>query len=391
MKKKAAERVKILEELVATISRSKKMWEATFDVISDPVLIIDSHYTITRANKALAKACDEDVRHVIGKKCYEIFAGYQHPCPKCPVITAGKNAGAQVAGANSGELDMFDNKRQYHASAYSFPNLSHDNEATVIHYRDVTDEKRLHKKLMHSEKMAAVGTLAGGVAHEINNPLGGILAFAQLIMRQLDENHACQSDLKEIENAVLRCKKIVRDLLDFSRRNIEEEMNPVQINDLIRQTMTLIQINARHLNVTIVQELAPDLPLIYGHFGKLQQVLLNLVTNALHAMKAKGGTLTVKTSTNPEKNIVFLKVQDTGMGIDDGHVEKIFDPYFTTKAQGEGTGLGLSISYKIIEEHGGKIDVSSQKNSGTTMTLQFSVNKNVASSFYLEQASTLSH
>jgi two-component system NtrC family sensor kinase len=391
MKKKAAERVKILEELVATISRSKKMWEATFDVISDPVLIIDSHYTITRANKALARACDQDVRHVIDKKCYETFAGYHHPCPKCPVAAAGKNAGTQSVGANSGELDMFDNKRQYHASAYSFPNLSHDNEATVIHYRDVTDEKRLHKKLMHSEKMAAVGTLAGGVAHEINNPLGGILAFAQLIMRQLDENHACQSDLKEIENAVLRCKKIVRDLLDFSRRNIEEEMNPVQINDLIRQTMTLIQINARHLNVTIVQELAPDLPLIYGHFGKLQQVLLNLVTNALHAMKTKGGTLTVSTFVNPEKNKVFLKVQDTGMGIDDGHVEKIFDPYFTTKAQGEGTGLGLSISYKIIEEHGGKIDVSSQKNSGTTMTLQFSVNKNVASSFYLEQASTLSH
>lgn len=367
------------------------MWEATFDVISDPVLIIDSHYTITRANKALARACDEDVRHIIGKKCYETFAGYNHPCPKCPVTTTGESVGAQGAKAYSVELDMFDNKKQYHASAYSFPNLSHGNEATVIHYRDVTDEKRLHKKLMHSEKMAAVGTLAGGVAHEINNPLGGILAFAQLIMRQLDDNNACQSDLKEIENAVLRCKKIVRDLLDFSRSHIEEEMNPVPINDLIRQTMTLIQINARHLNVTIVQELAPDLPMIHGHFGKLQQVLLNLVTNALHAMKDKGGTLTVSTFTNPEKNKVFLKVQDTGTGIDDNHMEKIFDPYFTTKAQGEGTGLGLSISYKIIEEHGGKIDVNSKKSSGTTMTLQFFVTSEIAPRFFLESGTELSH
>lgn len=377
------------------------MWEATFDVISDPVLIIDSRYTITRANKALARACDEDVRHIIGKKCYETFAGYHHPCPKCPVIITGKDNGAQSAetqsvgtqgvGERSAELDMFDNKKQYHASAYSFTNLSNDNEATVIHYRDVTDEKRLHKKLMHSEKMAAVGTLAGGVAHEINNPLGGILAFAQLIMRQLDENHTCQSDLKEIENAVLRCKKIVRDLLDFSRGNLEEDMNLIQLNDLIRQTMTLIQINARHLNVTIVQELDPDLPMIHGHFGKLQQVLLNLVTNALHAMKDKGGTLTVSTFTNPEKNKVFLKVQDTGIGIDDNYMDKIFDPYFTTKAQGEGTGLGLSISYKIIEEHGGKIDVNSQKNSGTTMTLQFSVTNEITSRFFLESGTELSH
>lgn len=360
------------------------MWEATFDVISDPVLIIDSHYTITRANKALAKACGEDVRHVIGKKCYETFAGYSHPCPKCPVVTTLKSAKERSA-----ELDMFDNKKQYHANAYSFTNLSADDEAIVIHYRDITDEKRLHKKLMHSEKMAAVGTLAGGVAHEINNPLGGILAFTQLIMRQLDQTHACQSDLKEIENAVLRCKKIVRDLLDFSRRNIEEEMIPVQINDIITQTMALLQINARHVNVAIVQELAPDLPPIHGHFSKLQQVVLNLVANALHAMKDTGGTLTVSTVTNPEKSKVFVKVKDTGTGIDDDNVDKIFDPYFTTKEQGEGTGLGLSISYKIIEEHGGKIDVNSQKGNGTTMTLQFSATQEIATRFFIESGTEL--
>lgn len=361
------------------------MWEATFDVISDPVLIINPQYTITRANKTLAKACGEDVRRVIGQKCYQIFAGYDHPCPKCPVAGTLKSA-----GEHSAELDMFDNKKQYHANAYSINNLPGDDEAIVIHYRDVTDEKRMHKKLMHSEKMAAVGTLAGGVAHEINNPLGGILAFAQLAMRQLEATHACQTDLKEIENAALRCKKIVRDLLDFSRRNIEEEMNLVQVNDIIAQTMALIQINARHVNVAIVQELSNDLPAIHGHFSKLQQVVLNLVTNALHAMKKAGGTLTVSTFTNAEKSKVFVQVKDTGTGIDSDTVDKIFDPYFTTKEQGEGTGLGLSISYKIIEEHGGKIDVNSMKGSGTTMTLQFSVSNEIASHFFLEQGARIS-
>jgi two-component system NtrC family sensor kinase len=357
-----------LERLVDTISRGKMIWEGTFDVITDPVLIIDETYRITRANKATAHAAGTDVREIIGKKCYEVFAGYDSPCPKCPVLQTRSSREPQ-----SVELDPFPKKRQYSANAYSISDVSGRDE-TVIHYLDITNAKQLQKKLMHSDKMAALGTLAGGIAHEINNPLGGILAFVQLVMRELESDHACQGDLKEIEDAALRCKKIVRNLLDFSRQNFEERMEPVFLNDVIKKTMTLIKINARSYNVEIVQDLQSDLPPVKGDFQKLQQVVLNLITNAIHAMKDKqGGVLTLLTFTNPERRKAFLQVKDTGTGIDKTNLDKIFDPYFTTKGQGEGTGLGLSISYNILKEHGGKIDVESEKGVGTTFTLQFEV------------------
>ncbi len=360
-------KVEELEKLVETISRSKVMWETTFDVISDPVLIINRDFEIMRANKALARACAMDIRKVISKKCYKIFAGYDQPCPKCPVKKTIKEQLSQYS-----ELDMFQSsQRQYNVNAYSSPYLLNDQgEGIVLHYRDITDEKDLQKKLMHSEKMAAVGTLAGGVAHEINNPLGGILAFVQLVMRALGESNACQDDLKEIEDAALRCKKIVRNLLDFSRERSDEQMEQVCLNDAIAKTMSLITVNARQTHVQVDQELEKDLPSVIGDFNRLQQVLLNLVTNGMHAMRDDGGVLTLGTFTNPERSKVFLQITDTGIGIKKEDLDRIFDPYYTTKGQGEGTGLGLSITYKIIEDHKGGIDVESELGKGTVITVQ---------------------
>lgn len=361
-----SQKVEELERLIETISRSKIMWETTFDVISDPVLIINRNYDVKRANKALAKACNEDIREVIGRKCYKVFAGYDSPCPKCPVLDT-----LESHDPHHVELGMFPKQRQYNVNTYCLPDVSLDSdESIVLHYRDITEEKQLQKKLMHSEKMGAVGTLAGGVAHEINNPLGGILAFVQLIMREVGDDHSCMEDLKEIEDAALRCKKIVRNLLDFSRQDLEEEMSIVSLEEVISRCMSLIKINARDANVEIRLDFQDNLPPVQGDINKLQQVVINLATNSIHAMK-EGGVLQFSTFTNPEQSKVFMQVKDSGMGIDREQLNKIFDPYFTTKGQGEGTGLGLSISYKILEEHRAKIDVESEKGQGTTMTLQF--------------------
>lgn len=361
-----SEKVIELEKLVEIISRSKMMWEATFDVISDPVMIINKKFEITRANKALAKACGMGIKDVIQKKCYEVFAGYSSPCPKCPV---GKMPSSEQSHAV--ELDVFPkSKRQYGVNAYSMPTIKNQADQIVLHYRDVTDEKQLQTKLRHSEKMAAVGTLAGGVAHEINNPLAGILAFVQLVMRELDTAHPVQGDLKEIEDAALRCKKIVRDLLDFSRLNLEEQMGVVSLNELISKSMSIIKINTKTSDIRLKQEYAEDLPAIKGDFNKLQQVLLNLISNSVHAMK-HGGELTVSTFADADGKKVFMQVKDTGTGIPPEDLERIFDPYFTTKGQGEGTGLGLSICYKILEEHKAKIEIDSKVKAGTTVTLQF--------------------
>ncbi|OVE80534.1 hypothetical protein BVY03_06135 [bacterium K02(2017)] len=360
-------KVEELEQLVETISRSKTMWETTFDVISDPVLIINRNFEIKRANKAFAKACNIDIRKVSQKKCYKIFAGYDSTCPDCPVFdTLESNEPHYV------ELNMFPKQRQYNVNAYSMPKLNIDpDESIILHYRDITDQKQLQKRLMHSEKMAAVGTLAGGVAHEINNPLGGILAFVQLVMRELGDDNSCTEDLKEIEDAALRCKKIVRNLLNFSRQDFEEDMVFVDINDVINKSMSLIKINAKHNNVNINLDISDQIPHLTGDLNKLQQVILNLVTNSMHSMNENGGELSISSFSNPENSKVFLQIKDTGHGIDQEKIDRIFDPYFTTKGQGEGTGLGLAITYKIIEEHNGKIDVESEVGIGTTVTIQF--------------------
>ena len=362
-------RVHELESLVATISRGKVQWEHTFDVITDPVSIIDKNYHILRANKALAQAAGQDVRTVIGKKCYEVFAGYDAPCPHCPVQQTLSDH-----QPHSVELDPFPHqKNQYHVNVYSLPVAVDGHTETVLHYRDVTDERNLQRRLMQTDKMAAIGTLAGGIAHEINNPLGAILAFTQLAMRELDDAHECQDNLKEIEEATLRCKKIVRDLLDFSRQSFEERMQLLNLNEVIAKAMNLFQVNARHFQINVVQNLEPSLPEVIGHFHKLQQVVLNLVTNAMHAMKEGGGLLTLTTAVSSDKRFVLFMVEDSGTGISADNLGKIFDPYFTTKEQGEGTGLGLSISYKIVQEHLGRMEVHSTVGRGTQFTIHLPI------------------
>lgn len=361
------QKIQSLEALVETISRGKYMWEATFDAISNPVMIVSPDYVIQRANRAAAKASAIDVRKMAGSKCYEALAGRTAPCPGCPMPETIKT---QQSHFNT--LDPFPKSdKEYQANAYALE-PSGAEEQVVLYYRDMTEEKKLHRQLLQNEKMAAIGMLAGGVAHEINNPLGGILAFAQLAMRDLPPDHPTQEDLKEIEEAALRCKRIVQDLLNFSRQNKDEMMGPVQLNDVLKKMAPLIQVQARTNQIEVAYELAPELPLIQGSFHKLQQVFLNLVTNGYQAM-AKGGRLVLSTSLSAATNRVTAAVSDTGPGIAEENLKKIFDPYFTTKGQGEGTGLGLSITYSIVREHGGEIEVKSKAGSGTTFHLSFPV------------------
>lgn len=352
-----------LQALVETISRGKLQWEATFDVISDPVVIIDDAYRITRANKAMAEACRIDVKGVIGKHCYEAFAGYSHVCPKCPVGLT-----LQDKKSHDVELDPFPkSRRQYFANVYAMPQAQNRAHAEmVLHYRDVTGEKELQRQLMQTDKMAAIGTLAGGIAHEINNPLGAILAHVQLASAELGSGHACQDSLHEIEECVLRCTKIVRDLLDFSRQNFDERMEALSLNDVVCKTMDLIHVNAHHSHIQVDQRLDNNLPHIFGHFHKLEQVVLNLVTNAIHALRGGGGTLTITTCLDSDGKHVCLEISDSGHGIEREDLSKVFNPFFTTKQQGEGTGLGLSISYNIIKDHDGVIEVKSERGKGST-------------------------
>lgn len=361
-------KVQELESLVETISRSKVMWETTFDVISDPVLIVDSQYRIKRANLGFAQITGTDIKKIPGQKCYELFAGYNQPCPGCPLNNLTQKNHEERKRI---ELDRFPkNGRQYEVSAYALPEgASTAGDEVVLYYRDVTDERQLQRRLRQAEKMAAVGTLAGGVAHEINNPLGGILAFTQLALKQLDPTHPAREDMAEVERAVLRCKKIVQNLLDYSRQDLQEPKRLLNLNQVVQNSQAYMDLSSKEFEVTVNKNLQETLPQVFGQADQLQQVVLNLFTNALQAVPKKQGVIDVQTDCDDD--FVYLKITDNGCGMSADAVDRIFEPYYTTKKQGEGTGLGLSICYKIMLEHNGKIQVESVKGRGTTMTLVF--------------------
>ena len=362
---KLPERVQKLERLLEIISRGKYQWESTFDAISAPVMIVTNDYIVERANMAFARHCGLDITEIPGRVCYEVFADRDEPCIGCPLQFA-----IEANRRGSDVLSYRAHHREFEANAYPLVLSEDQPSGAVMSYRDITEEKRLQAEVIQNEKMAAIGILAGGVAHEINNPLGGILAFTQLLLRDAHTQgeEELTSDLKEIENAAIRCKKIVSDLLDFSRMSKDKDYSPLDVNALINNVIPFIRSEIKSLNVDLELDVHENLPRVHGIANRLQQVFLNLMTNACHAMP-HGGNLKLTTDVTEDGKRVIIRVRDTGEGIPDDIRDRIFDPFFTTKMPGKGTGLGLSISYRIIKEHGGAIEVESDKGRGATFTI----------------------
>jgi signal transduction histidine kinase len=238
----------------------------------------------------------------------------------------------------------------------------------VCSYRDISDEREMTRRLIDTEKMAAVGQLAGGVAHEINNPLGGILAFAQLMKRDEGRNASDLESLDLIEESALRCKRIVESLLKFSRHSRTEDRRAFQLNKCAEDSAVLFgaQLKA-YAKVKLELRLAPELPELFGDPSQLSQVMLNLLQNGLHALPPAGGVLSLETGKEGDR--CYFRVADTGTGIEERYLGHIFEPSFTTKPPGQGTGLGLSIAYRIVEDHGGIIKVDTQMGEGSRFTV----------------------
>jgi PAS domain S-box-containing protein len=231
-----------------------------------------------------------------------------------------------------------------------------------------------HLQLVSSEKMASLGKLAAGIAHEINNPLGGILIYSSLMMEDFPEDNPGRQDLARIVQETSRCKEIVKSLLEFARQT-EPKMEPTDINRAITEGLFFLENQALFHNIQIIKRLDPDLPLIVGNAGQLKQVFMNIIVNAAEAMHGSG-LLTITTSFASHRNMVLMEFTDTGEGIPEENLNRIFDPFFTTKDIGKGTGLGLSTSYGIVEGHGGRISVKSKIGEGTTFTIELPAHPN---------------
>ncbi len=253
---------------------------------------------------------------------------------------------------------------------------------TLSSGEDITMRKQTEAELIRTEKLASLGQLAASVAHEVNNPIAGILVYVSLLLKKHKEQNiqteATETQLLKMKKELERTARIITNLLDFSRQS-EPNIRPIEVNATIEAALQLVEHQISLESIRLDKKLDPKLPLIRADFDKIQQVLINIILNATQAM-SDGGTLTITTSAaegikidSSIKDTVRIDITDTGIGIPEENISKLFTPFFTTKEKGKGVGLGLPMVHGIIEKHGGRIDVDSKPNQGTTFTLYLEV------------------
>lgn len=253
----------------------------------------------------------------------------------------------------------------------SFPTTHEGRSAGQTHLRDITHKKQLEEHLARTEKLASLGQLAAGVAHEMNNPLGSIMVLSYLLLEDLEPDCPERPQVEKIVREATRCKEIVQGLLEFSRF-MPSRMIPLQINDILEEVLSLVADHLLFQHIDLTADLAPGIPLVLGDKSRLEQVIVNLLMNSADAMEGMG-RLRVSTFLHPEDDRVRLTFTDSGPGIPESLLGRLFDPFFTTKGVGKGVGLGLSISYGIIEKHLGRIFVEQTGPEGTTFVIELPV------------------
>jgi len=357
-----------IEKIILTekINKTVKRWQNTFDAIQDPLIVVNQDYQILAANQA-ARSIKKSKR-VLNSKCFKSLAGRNSPCLECPIINNVQNSKVIFESENKYEEEFL-------VQSYATQSNNSLNKGYVVFYRNISIERDLYSRVIQNEKMAAFGYLANSLAHEINNPLGGILAYTQLLKEELQSmkktplTKEIAEDLLEIENASHRCREIMNNLMGYSQvknefNDEDSEVNKkINITELIEATLVLSKSTLKNIKIEKNYSKVGE---IYGNFGELQQVVFNLITNASHAMVA-GGILTIKTKEVAENAVISIK--DTGTGIKKSDLKKIFDPFFTTKSK-IGTGLGLSVAFRIIQKHNGEISVSSKIGCGTEFQIK---------------------
>ncbi len=355
-----------VEAKALELERLKAYTENIIESINVAVLALDFNGRITSCNRAFEELYDTSRQNIIGSSVEGLF-------PE-DVITSIQS----VTGVKGWELkspgnifklyvDNWRGKRLIvNLSLIPLLNSAELNSGSLIVLDDITEKVRLEDQLLQAEKLSSIGLLAAGIAHEVNTPIAGISSYTQMLLKQTPESDKRKSILEKIETQTFRAAEIVNGLLNFSRINGSEFKN-IDINQLIHECLALLGHQLQLNHIKIQSRFDPSLPLVYGNVGKLQQVFVNLFLNAKDAMPS-GGELAVQTAMND--SMVIVDISDTGTGISDEDIKRIFDPFYTTKAIGKGTGLGLAISYGIIQEHGGRIFVDSSIGKGTRFRLK---------------------
>jgi hypothetical protein len=345
--------------------------QTILDGITEIVAVIAPDYRIQSVNHSFFDVYPQ--KRPVGALCYAIFRDRQEPCEDCVL----RQALAQNRVCRQNAIFPVDgHNRHFAITASPMPNSQGLPTDILVVKRDDTLEKQFQAKYYHAEKMATIGRLAAGVAHEINNPLTAIQGFAEGLQRRMAGLSAhidkdLRSDFEEyldiIHKECQRCSGIVQSLLTFSpRKNVE--YSPIVLNTLVRNVLRILHHQLKPYPDELIDlHLESGLPAVRGNAAELEQVILNLILNALDAIGEKG-VISIRTRVKNDQGVV-LEVKDNGGGIESEHLPKLFEPFFTTKPVGEGIGIGLSTCYHIIEAHGGNISVESVVNEGARFTV----------------------
>ncbi len=338
------------------IDTASQQWRSTFDAVSQPISVVDDEFRIVKGNRALAELVGEDVRSLKGKRCYQLIAGRRSPCQKCPAISLD-SAGVRVRTRSGHDHMVWSHRIRTGRNSYKFQ-----------FYRNVAKEQELTSQLIQAEKMAALGALVNAIAHELNNPVAGILATAQLLRRFNEPGIPPDAleDIHDIESGALRTKRIIDMLLGFTQSSIRES-DEGTVEENVSATLLLARSALSGIQVD-VESACPDLRV--QHASIHQQILFNLVTNAAHALSKKGK---IAIHSKVSGSWLEVSVADNGPGISADKIKRIFDPFVTTKAEGEGTGLGLSIVKNLINRLQGEVKVESAPGEGTKFLLRIPV------------------
>jgi two-component system, NtrC family, sensor kinase len=355
----------------------KHEWEATFDAILEPVSLITADFTVMRLNRTFADRSGAEPDKIIGRKCYEALFGRTSPCEGCAlaerqgVVADGLDfrlKPSRTAGGHNAIYDVFSQK--------IVQQLPFKNDHTVLYvnmYLDASEQLRYERQILDSAKMAELGTIGSSIAHELNNPLGGMLSFLQLIKMDLKGDEPWFEDIDEMEKGARRCRDIVQNLLGFTRKSASDTIEILDLRDVIEQAVKITELQTRASGISMEQLIPEDPVRIRGHFNALAQTLRGFLQNAQDAIRERQnsgdrtpGEIRVNLSTSDEMNVI--EIADNGSGFEDDFVsDAALDPEFEGSVKNAShPGLGLSVASEIIRDHGGRLEIRSTKGVGAT-------------------------
>ena len=360
------------------LTRKNRELEHAIDSMHDMITIHDREMNIIRASKSMCDTFNLEIEDLQGKRCYEIFCGSSEVCPSCPSIKAIDNQKTFTSVIKNHQTG-----KSFHVTCSPLINNGDDRNLAVHIARDITQQLKLDEEYLQHQKMEAIGTLAGGIAHDFNNILTSVLGFSEIAQRKIPEGNDAKEDLDHVILAAKHAKTLVQQILTFSKKK-QEKREPIQIAPVIHEVLQLIRASLPS-TIRVIEKIDDDCGHILATQMGLYQITMDLCSNAVHAMTSAHGQLSVNlqrvahspfengTADSALKNYVLLTITDTGIGIEEKIVSRIYEPYFTTRSTDNGNGMGLAMVYGLVNDFGGYIEFESSLGEGTGFHVYFPI------------------